>query len=382
MPAPEPWPFKPLARQSSETLEWFTEVMPTYEDEQRLALRNAPRQTFSYTAKLDRDEYARAKVLATRLAGTVVGAPVWIEGVELGAVASSDDTFAFDTTAGDWRVGDYVMVWESNALYATGEVATLSDTELTLVDPIGETFTDATIVPLRRAYAVDGFRTARTALHADVSVKLQVLDNQDNGGAALASTYQSLDVLTDAPIILGDIAETIIQPAEFIDNGFGLVALEPITDYVRAGFTLSFMDETKAALWARRAWLHRCRGRQKPFWVPAFNQDFAITSSIGSGDTSVTVTEIGPASYFTDRHVMIELLDGTRFFRRITGASAGTGTTTLTLSSSLGQAVTAAQIRRFCFLHKVRLDSDRVTIAYRYAATTAITVPVVEVTDA
>jgi hypothetical protein len=83
----EPWPFRPLVG-ASDTLETLSEVMQSYTEEQRLALRKAPRQNPRYTVKLDPGAVQpRQGFRQAPRAGTRICIPIWWEGIRLPAVS-------------------------------------------------------------------------------------------------------------------------------------------------------------------------------------------------------------------------------------------------------------------------------------------------------
>lgn len=361
----EAWPFRPDVG-ASDTLESLTEVLPSYTKEQRIALREAPRQNPRYTVRLDPAQFSRAKDFNRRRAGTQICVPIWWEGIRLaGNVLAADTEISIDTTAGDWRVGGRLIVWQNEDNYAVALIAAVATYKVTLLAPIGIDFTAPTIAPVRVARPVEGFSISRARkLSVDVVARFQVEDNIRLQGDAGYPLYLSLDVLTEPTARVSDIAENIVQAAEYEDNGFGLVVPERQRNYADFGQTIAFLEEGVAAIWRRRNWLHLRNGKQKAFWLPSFNSDLKLVAPIGPADTVVIVKRAGLPVGYLGRHVMIELKDGTRYFRQIIAAVRSGANDQVTFSSSLGAAVTAAQILWFSFISKVRLDSDAVTFSF------------------
>jgi hypothetical protein len=65
------------------------------------------------------------------------------------------------------------------------------------------------------------------------------------------------------------------------------------------------------------------------------------------------------------RDVMIRLLNGAYYFRRITNAVINSdGTETLTIDSAIGTLVPVANIDRISFLIPSRLDADAIEIGW------------------
>ncbi|WP_292330766.1 hypothetical protein [Mesorhizobium sp.] len=381
----EAWPFRPDVG-ASETLESLTDLMQSYTEEQRIALRKAPRQNPRNTVRLDPAQFSQAKDFARRRAGTLVCVPIWWQGVRLvGNVAAADTEIPIDTTIGDWRVGGRLIVWQREDNYAVSLITAVEDDHVELLAPIGADFTAPTIVPLRIARPVEGFTISRARkLSVDITARFQVEDNIKLEGDAGYPQYQSIDVLTEPTARISDISENIVQAGEYQDSGFGIVPLERAREYVDWGQSIAFLEEGLPNVWRRYVWMHARNGRLKPFWLPSFNSDLKLMAPIGAADTDITVKRAALPAGYLGRHVMIELKNGTRYFRQIVAAARVGDTDQVTLNTSLGAAVSAAQILWFCYLSKVRLDSDAVTFSFIASGkdkplVATVSVPVMEV---
>lgn len=380
----EPWAFRPDVG-ASDTLESLTELLQSYTEEQRIKLRRAPRQNPRYTVRLDPPQFSQAKDFARRRAGTRICIPIWWQGIRLaGNVSAADTEISIDTTAGDWRVGGRLIVWQGEDNYALSLITAVASDSVTLLAPIGVDFTTPTVAPVRVARPVEGFSISRARkLSVDVTARFQVEDNVKLEGNAGYPQYQSIDVLTEPTARVSDISENIVQAGEYQDNGFGLVELERQREYVDYGQSIAFLEEGTAAVWRRYIWVHARNGKQKPFWLPSFNSDLKLLAPIGAADTVITVKRAALPAGYLGRHVMIELKNGTRYFRQIVNAARVGDTDEVTLNTSLGAAVSASQILWFCYLSKVRLDADAVTFNFvasgRGPLIATLSVPVMEV---
>jgi hypothetical protein len=378
---PDLWPFRPELG-CSETLEWNSEVLGSRTGEQRLSLRPAPRQNFSYATRLlDEQQFARARVFARRNGATLVYVPVWGEQVAYGPIGAGATSLAFNTTHGDWRVGASLVVWDDDANWSICGIVAVTPTVINLTAPVGQTFTAAVICPLRLAYTPDGFNIQRGKVHSDISVNFAVTDNIDlsTGYATTYPQYSGLDVMIDAPKLLTNVSESIVRSSDYIDSGFGPVAIETLRNYADFGQTVVFYDE-RPELWKRRLWLHSLRGKQQTFWLPTFNRDLELQAAVTAASATVSVASIGEAGSYLNRHVMLETRAGARYFRQITNAAyAGGGIDTLTLSFAFGVPITPADVNMFCFISLVRLDADSVDIQHSYELCSIISIPVIEV---
>ncbi|WP_146148860.1 hypothetical protein [Pseudaminobacter soli (ex Li et al. 2025)] len=379
---PELWGFHAMVP-VTETLEWLTDVLGSRTGEQRIALRSAPRQTFSFSVRLSDAEYARARGFARRRAHTIVGVPVWAEAINLAVgVAASDSSIAMDTTSGDWRVDGGVVIWESPDKFVVTRIVLVAAGSLGLLAPVGVDLRKPKIIPLRSALVPEGFSVDRQATYSDVGVKFLVTDNIDLAASYVSTypKYQGLDVVTEAPVLVADVSDSIVRSMDLIDNGTGPVVVETLRNYVDFGQTVSFMESRPSGVWKRRKWLHSLRGKQKPFWLPTFNRDLSLAASATSGATTIQVKANGPVANLINRHVMFHLTDGTRLFRQIASATViDPDTTEIIISSALGRAVAPKDIAMICFVSKVRLNADAVTISHQFTADSVVNIPVMEV---
>jgi len=377
------WPFRPLIG-CVETLEFFTEVNGSRTSEERIDLRSAPRQFFDYTVRLDSRKFARAKQLARQNAGQMLYVPVWGEQVQSPTLHSSTTVITMDTTAGDWRDDDPVLIWQDDENYVVKVIDSHNDTSITLTTSLGQTLVKPAIVPVRESITPQGFRIRRDTSYSEVQAIFQVLDNIDLSADYVSSypQYLSLDVITERTLLITDIEEDITRVSEYIDNGFGPVIVENSKNYANFGQMIAFCRVRNAEVWQHRLWLHSLKGKQQTFWLPTFNNDLVLQASFLSGATTISVKSIGETGNYLNKHIMFLLNDGNYYFRKITNAVVGGGgNDTLTMSSSLGVDVAPADIDLFCFISLCRLNSDSINFEHQLAIDTYISVPVIEVPD-
>lgn len=376
------WPFRPLLG-ATETLDYLSEVNSSYVGEQRLALRSAPRQNFSYEFKIISNyQLAVANALAKQNTGSEIYVPVWPEETRLsGTYSSSLSGISFDTRYADYRVGSFALLYQNIDKYSVLEIATKSDSALTFNSILGNSFINPSIMPLRTAWQTEGYTADRQATSTDYSAQFLVRDNI-NLAANYVSPYpqfNSLDVVIDRPVLLEPAGASIVRAANYIDSGLGLVELEPMKNYSDFGQTVNFYSTRGESLWKRRLWIHSLYGKQKTFYLPTFNYDLQLQSPIGSGDTIITVKSIALSAYYLNKSIMIWLKSGTRYFRAIAGASDAGGNSLITMASSLGAAVAVADVLMISFINLNRLDSDQIQINHKLLTGATISILTTEV---
>lgn len=379
------WPFIPQ-RVFNEVLEWKTDVIKTFNGEQRLALRQTPRQEFEYTFYLDDQEFSIAKAISSEWAHRVYGVPVWGEMQYLGVVAPSTTILNVDTTAADYRDDDVLLIWQSNNVFESVGIQSggITDSTITLDLSVINNFTNAYVMPMRFGRAPSGTTFQRLKI-GDIQARLSFLitDGKDlSYESPIFPLYRDYEVLLDRSVVIGSLDESIIRDVEVIDNSRGVIVADVNTSISNYMQTITWSTDNRAERWRVRRWLHSRRGKQKAFWLPSWNKDLELLLPIDPTSTAMTVKNIGYSLYYTIKDCMIVLFDGTIFYRRILGGSRDiNGNETLVFDSPLDQLVGPGDIERISFLTFCRLDADRIELSHLDAAVTNIRVPVMQIQE-
>lgn len=376
------WPFVPQTK-FRETLEWMTDVMQAYSAEQRLALREAPRQVLQYDFQLDPQQFSRAKALSTAWAHRVYGAPVWAEATRLGALASGITLVVFNTADADYRNDDLILLWDDDENFVAAETTTVTPTGIELKQPLTRSFSNAYVMPLRFGRTLSGSEFSRDA-HDVTKAKLsfQVTNNVDLGAASTFPQYRGKDVLTDRSVVLGDLSERIVRPVDVFDNGSGPMTTDQLRGYPDRTETVTFDPLNRHDAWTMRKWLHARRGRQRTFWVPSWNEDIVLVADVLASDLTIEVRNIGYSLYYGVTDVMVDLVNGTRIFKRILSGNVNAGgNEVLDLESSFGINIARTDVVRISLMKHVRFDSDRLELGHSYGGRVSVSVPVIEVPE-
>lgn len=360
------WPFVPDTGYD-ETMEWKTDLLDSFNNEQRLALREAPRQTFSHKFLLDEQQFSRAKAINTQGAHRVYGIAVWDEVTPLlNGLTAGSSFIAFDTANADYR-DDLIMLWASDTNLAALEITTVTPTGVNLKLPLDKNWPKCYIAPLRFARTLSGVEYSRAA-NKYITAKIQfiVTQNKDLGDNGSFPTYRGKPVMTDRSAVVGDLSEKIVRTIDMFDNGSGPIQIDIASNWVRFMQTISFIKNNKADVWKLRKWIHARRGKQRAFWLPSWNRDLVILQNVASTAISIIVSPIGYPLYYTVKDIMIQLLNGTRIFARVTsGSTYKDGNEALSLSAQIGTAFATTDIDFVCFMSHVRFDTDLVTFNHR-----------------
>jgi hypothetical protein len=361
------WPFIPQTKHK-ETLEWKTDIMPSFNVEQRMAMRLAPRQSFSHDFHLDPYQFSRAKAIATQWSHRTYGLPVWSELAHVGDISAGATEILLDTTVSDFRNNDIVVIWESDTKVVAVEITEVANDRVTLKLPLTTNCTNAYVAPMRFATTPEGVTFSRgTGEQVQASVTFQVKNNVDLGASVGYPTYRDRDVLTERTLVVGDLSERISRSMDFFDNGSGPIEQDVTTGWVSSRKAITFSPLTRSERWRVRRWLHRIRGRQGSFWLPSWNRDIELLEDIGSTASAITVKYFGYTLYYGVTNIMVQLKSGAKYFARVLSSSnAVADKEVLVLEAPIGVTITVPEVDMICFLSHCRLDADRIEISHEY----------------
>lgn len=373
------WPFLPQVR-FTEGLEWLTDIIKTRSQEQRLALRQVPRQTFNYDYQLDDLDFARAKQIATGWVHRIYGVPAWGELKHVGGIAGNPISLSIDTRWADWRVGGIALLVESADKFEACEIVSVQEDHLQFKIPVAQSFDNAFVMPLRFGRALSGFSFNRTNVGAVKSnAEFTIVDSVDLSGTDLDS-YDGYPILMDRPIQMGGMQEKITKAVNTFDPKVGDMAVDPTESFTRQTATVAWQPLTREELWRVRRFLHHQRGRQKAFLLPTWNHDLQPLDNIGAGATGIRVKEILYHLYFRPSYVMLRKRNGeTAYAKTISSTGNDDGSETIEFAAPLGINCDLADLEILCFLKLSRFDSDRVEMQYDSGGDVSIRVPTTEV---
>ena len=368
----------------TEEMCWNTNVIQTRNGEQRIAYLDAPRQTYNFSFSLPSDRYSDVKSSVDKWAHGVWGLPIWKEHSTVSATAGAS-AIDFDTSCADYQEGGWAMLWESPDK-ATALLITTVRVDGIDIDPVlGDTYENAWIMPMQRAILPEGMEFTRTpGQDAAATASFLCNDTVDLSDTSPYPQYRGYDVVTNGHYAIDDLSERIIRPTTQIDNGQGPITVLETQDYTQFARTLGLWTETKEDLWALRQWLHARRGRQKPFWLPTYNQDFTLAATITALTTDIEITGGRALSVYGTFpcDFMMELTDGSVYYRRIvTATTAPGGNTTMSIDSAIGREVTRHQVVLWCFMDLVRFNSDAITLRHRNPYFVDASVPLMRVPE-
>ena len=382
----------PPESQVTEGWEWVTDVIQAASgDEQRISVRDVPRQTLVYRfIREDRD----LAYLVNQLWGwheNVWALPVWTDYTLLsGDISTGVLNFNVeDTTKRDFRVGELCLLWDGIDSFEAVEVASFTNTNIACTLPTILPWSAGTFVlPMHLARLNTGWKAKNYNIAArEIETVWTILNQRDFSDPGdmspiplhEAGFYRNLpiwDIYSDYLITSGTYSEEEKDGIKVFPDKLGKISAMTVRDFPQnkisgVGLQSFGRDET----WRMRSFLHALRGRQKAFWMSTGRDDFTVESTVFAPATEVNVNIVnytnivdgGTNGPRTRRNIVILYKDGTKDYRRILSSLITPGVReVLSLDSAISQDWTTDNVERISYVVKRRLGVDKWNIEHEF----------------
>lgn len=355
-----------------EKLGWKTDKLRAWDgSEQRRALRISPRRNVKFATWMSKTDKQFVENQLFAWGALIWALPIWWDGQYLSVQSNPGDMLVLaDTVGRDFVANGLAIILTDARTYEVIQLGTITPTQLNLVRSIVGTWTRGSkLYPIRSARLLNATRITRDdGSLAEVEPEFQIVEACDWPPATGLPTYRGAPVLEDSPSVT-DTAEGAYDRETFtIDNQTGALT---VYDTAEIGFpnnSHNWFLEGKTAHTNFRSLLYLLKGAQGEIWVPSYESDLTLVVDIASSDTSIQCQNSGLALYavkLNRQDIRVELIAGTVYYRRITGAALITPTTELVnLSSGFGVVIPRSSVRRISFMTLSCLASDEITIMH------------------
>lgn len=371
--------------------EWTTDLVVSRNgNEQRIALRQIPRQTFKVNYLADSDEEIQYwKVTLSRDLNAQWSFPLWHEAVQITAPVTALDVTVFaDFTLMDDELGDPVML----ILHPDGEThekfipvlprladeAPLAAGSFANDYPLGSVVIpiEGCFIDNNSSYAAMTNKAATLSLNF-VAVNYRAVDGK---GAAAIPTHTPDAVLrpgaptlpllerrptsTNAPSVFN-------ENIERIDFG-GKIELRTVEDDAKIVNGRQYHSDGLAERQFWKSFINTIRGQQKSFYTSTYRPDMTIVVQPAIGGTTFIVKDDALVAVFwenKDSHseLSIQTADGTTQLVTIDPALTVDnldGTHTVAFQPALTATPLGSTVEVVSFLELVRLGTDTVSVEY------------------
>ncbi len=371
------WAFPPNWREPVlERLSWKTDVLLAMDGtEQRRALRDVPRRDFEFRVTSQGDAMRRLEAMLFDWQGRVFALPVFTDPHVLSAPLAVDDfTIPVTTTYRDYQVDGLVVVMNNTGQAEALEIEAVAADSVTLKSGITQSWPmGARVYPARLSRLNDTQSVGRyTADVTDMMVGFSCQENSNITAVDSPTIYRSLPVLEIQPNWRDDISAEYHRRMTIFDNQTGIRGYEDETGQAITMLEHLWTLGGREAIHSLKAWLHAREGQLTPIWIPTWIMDLMLVSVIDAAESVIRVTHCGYTNHLLERigrrDIVITLIDGTRFYRRITAASVESADIEqLTIDAVLGQDVAPDDVRMISFIQVCRLNADSLEFAWHTA---------------
>ena len=366
-----------------ETLLFKTDILEINDgSEQRINVREAPRQLFRFTIRTD-DDRTRDAINAQLFdaQARVFGIPVWFEQKPLEApLAINDTTVEVDTANADFRVGGLAMIYDNDFAQDTLEIAAVNPTNLELDVGVGQAFdaVNTIVVPVRTALTKAQLTQARYAIGpTDFKLDFTTLDNVDLADASAFDTYQGAGQTVAKPNIDrlnfmkgATVAEGIRRKVTRLDPETGPPLQISSWGKGKPTFAYGFEAKSFAETWEFRLLLHFLKGSQLAFYVGTGRDDFKIFADLADNTSQLDFQAFGFTRFVEEvtprSDIQVVRRDGTLSQHEITGSSEVSDTVErITITPPITPALPLVELDRIEFLTLNRISNDQAVFSHR-----------------
>lgn len=383
------WPFPPSWDvRFSERISFETEVFASRNGtEQREAIRAKPRSEYRFTSKLSRGglEAAVRRVAERQGRLTYVAHPRGLATLSGGSAAQST-SIALSSVPAWASAGRFAaLARQASRQHELVEIASVSGSTLTLVDGLlapahtGDRLHRAVLGQAAGASAINT-ETSRVATAA-VTFRADPIDAALDSYGAAPATYNGAEIFVLSPNASERGRHTFEQERETIDFGRGAIdTLFPI-DFTRRQTRHAFVLRTSAQVDAVLGLFHRCRGRQRGFYMPTWLSELDGFSFVNATTIKVAGREAYDAYAASTVYRHVTFRAGAAFVTRsiVSWSINVDGDTQIVLSSAPN--VAAAAVSWAGFLTYQRFNSDEITVDWVTDSVARVTVSTVTLED-
>lgn len=387
------WPFGPSWDSPfTESLEWLTNILRSFDgSEQRRALRTKARRSFAYQFKTTREQSARMENLLWGWQNRTYALPVWSDKTKLtDATLAGAEFLSVDTSTFSFTEGGMAVIYGDEVKMEVVEVRSIQPGSLGLVRrtqlnwPKG-----ATVMPVVLGHLPNAVPLLRRTSQAVVGTLTFATSPTDTSpytpDSAPTVVYDGYEVITRQPNWVSGLDNTFEYAFNTLDQLTGPITWDTTEDTPRITRRYSWLLRDRNQVKDFRSLLGRLHGMQKTIWIPTWHDDFKVTRDIGAADLSIGVAEnefrlLVGSDPARDR-IMIRLVDGTIFYRRITGVSADDSRQILIIDQALGRDLQPDEVKAIHLLMKSRLATDMVDITWRTDRTATVDTSFITVKD-
>lgn len=374
-----PFPFL-YGQGAVETLNWHTQIMTSNDgSEQRVRVRNHPRQGFSVRAFIPFHLLAFADNLLYGWRSHLWGIPVFAECRTLNSPTSIGvSTIDVSTAFAQFVVGELAIIYNTATDYEIVQIFSFTANEIVTVSPLTKAFTtNAVVTPMLSCRMLGNPVRQTTGFGAFVTADFEAIKNSSLPSVASPIQFLGDDVFVDEQLAIENgVKDSYGSRVDTLDFESSNVAVFAPWDNVKKSRVFGQQLTSQEELWNFRLWLHRRAGRLRPVWIPTHEVDFTF-QSVGTVNTSLLARDDGQVLYASSRvHMRILTTTGDVFVTINSMVSDGS---TITMLIDVDLNRDASELLHGQHMGLQRLSSDRIELSHGSNFDSDVSVPITEI---
>lgn len=374
-----PFPFL-YGQGATETLTWSNQVITANDgSEQRIRIRNNPRQGFSVRAFIPFHLQAFADNLLYGWRGNLWGVPVFSECRTLTApTIIGTNLVTVSTLYAQFVVGDLAIIYNTATDFEIIQIFSFTASEIITVNPVNKVFsTNAVVTPMLTCRMLGHPIRQTTGFGSFISAEFEAIKNSSLPSVASPIQFLGSDVFLDEQLGLenGLVKDTYEARVDTLDYDPSNVSTFNPWANTKKRRVFGQQLTSQQELWEFRGWLHRRAGRLVPVWMPTHEVDFTFTST-GTVNTTLLVRDDGQVLYASARVHMMIVTKTEKLL--VTINSMVTDGTTITMIIDFDLNRDASELLHGEHLGLQRLASDRIELSHGSNFDSAVSVPIIE----
>lgn len=353
-----------------ETWSWKTDILKAVDlTEQRLKLRE-PRRIWKIKITAAKDARRWLEIVLGMRTARYVFMPVWRDVTRIpSGVSAGANVVTAETEYSEYVVGGFVAVWDTWNHYEVRKVASFDSTSITLDYPLVDAYAaGARVAPCLFGFCRPAKKIERfTEDVADYSFMVDAFFPPAVGDMVAPETYNSLTVCPFTPS-WSDPDEGIVNAWTRLDRETGIVEYEVTAVEPERTRTADFLITGRENIDTFLRFMHAMAGRLTPFWLSANDRALELAAPASSGETSITIKNIGYANDLFGSEsrgfLHFKKTDGIEFYREVTGVIEIDDDTEILTVAAIPAAISAATLNRFTWFEQVRFASDDITLKW------------------
>lgn len=282
-----------------EFYEWQNPVCETYGGEYRYRFHQEPRIEIQYELiKRDTDCLVIRNLFKEYVSKPWV-VPVWSEDSYVGALSSNTTFVPFDTSFGNYS--RFAFIYESDAKNEGAEIVEKRADGIVVKKPLINNYKRAIVMPAYLGFVKDNIGYGQVQGNTVFSFNFKIIETPPYIGKKVfpeEGEYSTAQCLFDN-YTFTDIRENVYSNVEFIDNGFGVMAVEPTRLALTNTGTLNYLASTKAQQWRWKQFLYFLSGKYTPFYISAQHSQSKIVY-LHSVYVDGYIKDVVEGTYFSD----------------------------------------------------------------------------------